>query len=337
MRAVVQTKRGPISEPDVLGDVERPRPEPQGRDLLVSIRAVSVNPVDVKLRAWMDPPPGGRVLGWDAAGVVEAVGPECRLYAPGDAVWYAGAVDRPGTNAEYHLVDERIVGPKPATLDFEEAAAMPLTTITAWEALFDRLDVERPVPGAAPMVLVIGGAGGVASMAVQLLRARTDLIVVATAKRPESREWLVGMGAHHVIDHSRPLAPQIEALGLGRPGHVFSTTHTGDHLADIVELIAPQGRLALIDDPENLDVMALKRKGVSLHWENMFARSFWQTPDIEAQHDLLREVARLVDEDRVRSTLTQRMSPISAATLRESHARVETDAMIGKLVISGWN
>ena len=248
MRAVGFHKPLPIEDDQSLLDLTLPDPVPGPRDLLVRVRAVSVNPVDTKVRMRANPQEGQpQVLGYDAAGVVEAVGPEVTRFKAGDAVFYAGALGRPGTNAELHLVDERIVGAKPATLSFAEAAAMPLTTITAWEALFDRLDLRKPVPGAAPALLIVGGAGGVGSMATQLARQLTDLTVIATASRPETAEWSRTLGAHHVIDHTKPLAAEVAALGLGAPGFVFSTTHTDRHLPEIGKLIAPQGRFALID------------------------------------------------------------------------------------------
>jgi zinc-binding alcohol dehydrogenase family protein len=297
---------------------------------------VSVNPVDTKLRKAVAPEGEWRVLGFDAAGVVEAVGPDVRDFATGDAVFYAGSITRPGTNAEYHLVDERIVGRKPAGLSDAEAAALPLTAITAWEMLFDRLDVRRPTPQGGDTILVIGGAGGVGSITIQLLRALTELTVIATASRPETQEWVRGCGAHHVIDHRRPLPPQVEALGLGAPGFVFSTTHTGDHLAGIVELIAPQGRLGLIDDPDPLNAMPLKLKAVSLHWELMFTRPLFGTPDMAEQGKLLNEVAALVESGRIRSTATEVAGKIDAATLRNVHALVESGKARGKIVLEGF-
>lgn len=193
-------------------------------------------------------------------------GPEASLYKPGDEVFFAGSITRPGTYAEFALVDERIVGAKPATLGWAEAAALPLTAITAWEALFHRLDVKnRPVPGAAPAILIIGGAGGVGSITIQLARKLTDLTVIARASRPETKAWATELGAHHVVDHSKPLAKEVAALGIGAPAFVFSTTNTEQHLAEIVELIAPQGRFALIDDPASLDINPFKRKSVSAH------------------------------------------------------------------------
>ncbi|AIB12094.1 Zn-dependent oxidoreductase [Azospirillum argentinense] len=337
MRAVAFTQSLPIDAPDALIDVERPRPEPQGRDLLVKIEAVSVNPVDTKVRRNMPPAPGAmKVLGWDAAGTVVAAGPQATLFKPGDAVFYAGAIDRDGTNAEFHLVDERIVGPKPASLDFAQAAALPLTSITAWEAMFDRLDVRRPVPGAANAILIVGGAGGVGSIAIQLARQLTDLTVIATASREETQAWCRDLGAHHVVDHRKPLAAQVEALGIGAPAFVFSTNDTGAHLPEIAALIAPQGRVALIDDPAGLDVMVLKRKSVSLHWEFMFTRPVFGTADIDAQHALLSEVSRLVDAGTVRTTLAETFGTINATNLTRAHALLESGRAKGKIVLAGF-
>jgi zinc-binding alcohol dehydrogenase family protein len=331
MRAIGYHASGPLE------DIELPRPTPAGRDLLVAVRAVSVNPVDTKIRTRVQPEGAGwKVLGWDAAGVVEAVGPQASLFRPGDEVFYAGALDRPGTNAEFHLVDERIVGRKPATLSFAGAAALPLTSITAWEALFDRLDVRRPVAGATNAILIIGGAGGVGSIAIQLARRLTDLTVIATASRPETAAWAQDLGAHHVVDHAKPLAAEVAALGIGQPGFVFSTTHTDRHLTEIAALIAPQGRLVLIDDPGALEVPLLKPKSISLHWEFMFTRSMFGTVDIAAQGQLLTEVARLVDAGTLRTTLAEGFGPISAAGLGRAHALIESGRARGKLVLEGW-
>jgi NADPH2:quinone reductase len=337
MKAVAYRTPGPIDREDALQDITLETPKAEGRDLLVKIIAVSVNPVDAKVRMRM-PPEGGdwRVLGFDASGVVEAVGPEVQNFKPGDAVFYAGSIARPGTNSEYHLVDERIVGHKPANLSDAEAAALPLTAITAWEMLFDRLDVRRQTPQGGNTILVIGGAGGVGSITIQLLRAWTDMTVIATASRPETQDWVRECGAHYVINHRQPLAHQVEALGLGAPGFVFSTTQTDRYLADIVELIAPQGRFGLIDDPEELDAMPLKLKAVSLHWEMMFTRSLFGTPDMAEQGKLLNEVAALVDAGRIRSTATEVAGKIEAATLRAVHARIESGSARGKIVLEGF-
>jgi NADPH2:quinone reductase len=337
MRAVGYQKPLPIDDPSALSDIELPKPAASGRDLLVEIRAVSVNPVDTKVRRGVTPDGGQwKVLGWDAAGIVVEAGPAAQFFKPGDDVYYAGALGRPGTNAEFHLVDERIVGHKPATLSWAEAAALPLTTITAWEALFDRLDVKKPVPGVAPSILIIGGAGGVGSIAVQLARKLTDLTVIATASREETRLWVSGLGAHHVIDHARPLAAEVAALGIGAPGFVFSTTHTERHLSEIAALIAPQGRFALIDDPASLDINAFKRKSVSVHWEFMFTRSMFETADIEAQHALLEEVSRLVDDGTIATTLAETLGPINAANLRRAHQLLESGRAKGKIVLEGF-
>jgi len=337
MRAVAYKQPQPISAETSLIDIDLPTPEAKGHDLLVEVKAVSVNPVDVKVRASAAPPEGEyKILGWDAAGIVRAVGPEVSMFKPGDEVFYAGAINRGGSNVEFHLVDERIVGAKPKSLDFAAAAALPLTSITAYEALFDRLKVQDPVPGVANAILIIGGAGGVGSIAIQIARALTDLTVIATASRPETQAWVKELGAHHVIDHSKPLAPQIEALGIGAPAFIFSTTNTADHIASIVDAIAPQGRFALIDDPKTLDVMPFKRKSASIHWELMFTRPLFNTADMIEQHRLLTKVAELVDAGKVRTTLTETAGTINAANLKKAHALVETGKMKGKVVLVGF-
>lgn len=337
MKAVAYSIPGSIDRKDALQDITLEIPKAEGRDLLVKIIAVSVNPVDTKLRLGAAPEGNEwRVLGFDASGVVESVGPEVQDFNPGDAVFYAGSIARPGTNSEYHLVDERLVGRKPVSISNAEAAALPLTAITAWEMLFDRLDVKRPTPQGGKTILVIGGAGGVGSITIQLLRALTDLTVIATASRPETQRWVHECGAHHVIDHRQPLVPQIEALGLGAPGFIFSTTHTDSHFSDIVELIAPQGRFGLIDDPAVLNARPLKTKAVSLHWELMFTRSLFGTPDMAEQGKLLNEVAALVDAGRIRSTATEVAGKIDAATLRSVHAQIESGSARGKIVLEGF-
>ncbi|WP_112662406.1 zinc-binding alcohol dehydrogenase family protein [Microvirga flavescens] len=337
MRAVAYKQSLPIEAESSLIDLELPRPEPAGRDLLVEVRAVSVNPVDVKVRKRAQPEAGNaRVLGFDAAGVVVQAGPEATLFKPGDEVFYAGDINRPGTNAQYQLVDERIVGRKPSSLDFPAAAALPLTALTAWETLFDRLDIKRPVAGAANAVLIVGGAGGVGSIAVQLARQLTNLTVIATASRPETQEWVKALGAHHVIDHTKPLAAQVEALGIGAPAFVFSITQTDAHFGEIASLIAPQGRFALIDDPERLDVTLLKRKSVSLHWESMFTRSTFKTADMVRQHEILDEVSRLVDAGTLRTTLAETFGAINAANLKRAHAFIESGKARGKIVLAGF-
>ncbi|QFY59534.1 zinc-binding alcohol dehydrogenase family protein [Rhizobium grahamii] len=337
MRAVGYKTPQPISAETSLIDIELPVPDATGHDILVEVKAVSVNPVDVKVRAGVTPPDGqAKILGWDAAGVVKAVGPDVSLFKVGDEVFYAGSIARQGSNAEFQLVDERIVGHKPKTLDFAAAAALPLTSITAYETLFDRLKVRDVVPGAAKAILIIGGAGGVGSIAIQIARALTDLTVIATASRPETQDWVKQLGAHHVIDHSKPIAKQVAALGIGAPGFIFSTTNTSDHLADIVDAIAPQGRFALIDDPKALDVMPFKRKAVSIHWELMFTRPLFDTPDMIEQHRLLNTIANLVDAGQIKTTLNETAGTINAANLKVAHAMVESGKMKGKVVLEGF-
>lgn len=337
MRAVGYQTPLPIDNPASLQDIDLPKPVPSGRDLLVEIRAVSVNPVDTKVRRSATPDVGQwRVLGWDAAGIVVGTGPEVTDFAIGDEVFYAGALDRPGTDAEFHLVDERIVGRKPRSLNWAEAAALPLTAITAWEMLFDRLDIRRPLPGVKPAVLIIGGAGGVSSIAIQLARVLTDVTVIATASRPETRDWVTSLGAHHVVDHSRPLAAQVAALPAGAPGFVFSTTQTDRHMPEIVALIAPQGHFGLIDDPAALDALPLKKKSLSLHWELMFTRPLFGTADMGRQGEILNDVSRLVDDGRIRTTLGRNLGLITAANLRQAHALIENGQAKGKIVLEGF-
>jgi len=340
MKAVAYRQSLPISEEQSLIDLELSDPRPTGRDLLIEVKAISVNPVDTKVRRNTPPAEGEtKVLGWDASGVVQAVGPDVTLFKPGDAVWYAGSIARPGTNSELHLVDERIVGRKPESLSHAEAAALPLTSITAWELLFDRLGV---LPGRSQMnqsLLVIGAAGGVGSILIQLARRLTGLTVIGTASRPETTEWVRSLGAHHVIDHSKPLADELRKTGLSNVTHVASLTHTGEHFADIVEVLAPQGKLALIDDPDpaQINVLLLKRKSISLHWELMFTRSLFDTPDILAQHRLLNEMADLVDAGLIRTTFSEHLGTINAHNLKRAHALIESGTTQGKIVLEGFD
>ncbi|WP_376096010.1 zinc-binding alcohol dehydrogenase family protein [Roseomonas sp. CCTCC AB2023176] len=336
MRAVGYRRSLPIENPESLQDLDLPAPVPQGRDLLVRVRAVSVNPVDYKVRLRADPGGEPKVLGWDAAGVVEAVGPGATLFRPGDEVFYAGDITRAGTNAELHLVDERIVGAKPRSLGFAEAAALPLTSLTAWEMLFDRLEVRTARPDGSNALLIIGGAGGVGSVAIQLARRLTGLRVIATASRVETRDWALSLGAHDVVDHAGDLPAALRGIGLPEVSFVFSTTHSDRHWAAIAEVVAPQGRVGLIDDPEPVDVRLLKRKSASLHWELMFTRSSFATPDLDAQHRILSEVSRLVDEGTIRTTVAERFGAINAANLRRAHALLESGRSRGKIVLEGF-
>lgn len=338
MRAVTYTAGSAADAPEALLDVTLDKPQPRGRELLVEIRAVSVNPIDTKVRQGeyqqtCEP----KVLGWDAAGIVVATGSDARLFDVGEEVFYAGALNAPGSHAEFQCVDERLVGRKPRSLDFASAAALPLTALTAWETLFDRLQVtSTSIPGAARAILIVGGAGGVGSTAIQLARKLTDLTVIATASRPETQAWCRDLGAHHVVDHARPLAAEVAALGLGAPGFIFSTSGTDRHLPELVTLSAPQGRLALIDDPATLDVVPLKPKSLSLHWELMFTRSLFETADLERQHEILNEISRLIDEGILRTTLGASFGTINADNLRRAHAHIESGRAQGKIVLEGF-
>jgi zinc-binding alcohol dehydrogenase family protein len=341
MRAVVAPKGLPVTDPGCLVDVEVDRPVPARRDILVRVAAVSVNPVDFKMRRSTPPDGPPRQLGFDAAGIVEAVGPEATLFRPGDAVFYAGSNMRPGTDAEYHLVDERIVGGKPARLDFAEAAAMPLTALTAWELLFDRIGVRQGEDADRRSLLVIGGAGGVGSMAIRLARALTDLTVIATASRPETVAWVTELGAHHAVDHGKPLVPQLAALGLPEVDIVVAFSGTKAHAPEMAALVAPEGHVGMIEGEGAAglgpaEMALLFQKSVALHFELMFSRSRFATPAMIRQHEILDAVAGLVDAGKLRTTLTRRLAPISAATLREAHAALESGRTIGKIAIGGW-
>jgi zinc-binding alcohol dehydrogenase family protein len=338
MKAIGYTKSRAIEDGESLVDFEAPKPEPKGRDIRVAVKAVSVNPVDTKVRKRAAPPEGDtKILGFDAAGVIDAVGAGVTLFKPGDEVFYAGSILRQGTNSEFHLVDERIVGRKPRTLSFTQAAALPLTSITAWELLFDRLSV-RPGKSLDPRtLLIVGGAGGVGSILIQLARRLTGLTVVATASRPESRTWCLELGAHAVIDHAKPMKEQIEQLKFPPVALIASLTSTDQHYKALAELIAPQGKFGLIDDPPEFNVAVFKGKAVSIHWESMFTRSSFETPDMIAQHHLLNDVADLVDKGVLRTTLDQTFGAINAANLRRAHALIESGKSRGKIVLEGWS
>jgi len=337
MKAVGYQKSLPIEAADSLIDFETAKPEPKGRDIRVAVKAISANPVDYKVRKRAAPPEGEyKILGFDAAGIVEAVGPEVTLFTPGDEVFYAGSILRQGTNSEFHLVDERIVGAKPKSLSFAQAAALPLTSITAWELLFDRLGA---IPGKSVdprTLLIVGGAGGVGSILIQLARRLTGLTVVATATRPESQAWCRDLGAHAVIDHARPMKEQIEKLKLPPVMLVASLTFTDQHYKSIADFMAPQGRFGLIDDPPEFSISAFKGKAISIHWESMFTRSSFQTPDMIGQHNLLTDVADLIDKGVLRTTLDQTFGTINAANLKRAHALLESGKSRGKIVLEGW-
>jgi zinc-binding alcohol dehydrogenase family protein len=340
MKAIAFTRPLPIEAQDSLVDLDLPQPEFGARDLLVNVRAVSVNPVDTKVRGARhqgsashntDKP---RAIGWDAAGVVVGKGASVTGFNVGDEVYYAGELDRPGSNAEYQAVDERLVGHKPKSIGFAEAAALPLTGITAWELLFDRLGIHEGESSTS--LLVSGAAGGVGSILVQLARRLTGLTIIATASRPETMSWVKQMGAHHVIDHTKPLAEQVNQLRLPPVKYIASLTATARNFLPLVEVLAPQGKIGVIDDPETLDVVPLKRKAASLHWEFMFARSMWHTADMAEQGRHLGRIAELVDRGELRSTQTQSFSPINAENLKKAHALAESGKAIGKITLNGF-
>ncbi|EMN1929712.1 zinc-binding alcohol dehydrogenase family protein [Burkholderia ambifaria] len=341
MKAIAYRKGSAASDSHALYDVEIEVPKPGPHDLLVRVRAVSVNPLDTKVRRGLVVVPDTvDVLGWDASGVVEAVGADVSLFKPGDLVFYAGSFHLSGSNAEFHLVDERIVGAKPRTLTFAQAAAMPLAALTAWQLLFERLGVrqnEGPGPQACEekgSLLIVGGAGGVGSMLIQLARRLTSLTVIATASRQESHEWCQSLGAHHVVDHRQSLTGQIRMLGVPSVTHVASLTHTAHHLPDLIELLEPHGKLGIIDDHVSLDAVPLKAKSLSLHWEMVFTRPLFQTHDLVVQHQILDKVAELTDQGVLRTTLTKTITPLNAASLREAHRLIEVGELVGKVVVA---
>ncbi|KAE8759878.1 MULTISPECIES: zinc-binding alcohol dehydrogenase family protein [Paraburkholderia] len=334
MKAIGYKAKGGV---EVLTELELPMPEPGPRDLRVAVKAVSVNPVDVKRRRWEDPSesPLPRVLGYDAAGVIVAVGSEVTLFSPGDEVFYAGAMDRPGTNSEFHLVDERIVGPKPTSLSFAEAAALPLTSITAWEMLFDRMKVPRGLRAPGGTLLVLNGAGGVGSMLIQLANRLTGLTVIATASRPETVEWVKKLGAKHVADHSKPIDEALHAIGFDGVDYIGAITSMPGSAPSLARALNPQGHITLIDNFDD-SIAPFKPKSITVSWEMMFTRSLFQTADMDAQHRLLKEVSEMVDAGLLQTTLTHVEGPLTAANLRRAHERIETGKAIGKTVLEGF-
>jgi NADPH:quinone reductase len=335
MKAVGFYKYLPIAAPESLLDLEVPRPEPAGRDLLVRVKAVAVNPVDMKVRgANKKEETQPRIIGWDAAGVVEAAGPDVSLFRPGDEVYYAGDITRPGSNAEFQLVDERIVGRKPRTLNYAEAAALPLTAITAYEAFFDRLNIDIGGADAGQKLLIIGGAGGVGSIGIQLAKL-AGLEVIATASRPETQRWVSELGAHHVIDHNQPLRPQIEKLGHKWIDYIAMFNNTDQHWDAACDLIKPQGSItSIVENKGPLNQNEMKRKSAAFVWEFMFTRAMFETPDMIEQHRLLNRVSDWIEEGELRTTLKKTLGTLSAANLKEAHRQIEAGSTVGKLVLT---
>ncbi len=357
MKAIGYQQNLPITDVNALQDIELPTPVVSGRDILVEVKAVSVNPADYKIRQDMPAEKDQwKVLGWDAAGIVKAVGDEVSLFNVGDKVWYAGDITRTGSNAQFQLVDERIVGKMPNSLSYAEAAALPLTTITAWELLFDRLDVDRldverlqgqrqqenssdssaQEQPAKKRILVIGAAGGVGSVMVQLIKQLTNLELIATASRPETVSWLEDLGADHIINHRNPLSEEFAVQSLAEVDYVVSLNNTEQHLVEIEKVIKPQGKFALIDDPDTLNIMPFKMKSVSVHWEMMFTRSLFKTEDMQAQHELLNAVSTLIDDSVIKTTVGNHFGTINATNLRQAHQLLESQKAKGKIVLEGF-
>ncbi|HEY7215462.1 MAG TPA: zinc-binding alcohol dehydrogenase family protein [Thermoanaerobaculia bacterium] len=337
MRAVGLYKYLPIDNPESLIDLEIPKPEPHGRDLLVRVKAVSVNPVDTKVRApkeKVETEP--KILGWDAAGVVEAVGEEVSLFAAGDEIYYAGSISRQGCDSEYHLVDERIAGRRPRNLSFEEAAAMPLTTLTAWEALFDRMGAARAEGPRAESLLVIAGAGGVGSVAIQIAKQVAGLRVIATASRDETEAWCYELGADAVINHHEPLKRELQGIGAAEVDYILCAAGTEAYFPRLPDVLKPQGKVCfIVGAKEPVNINAFQSKSAAICWELMFTRPMYQTPDVQRQHDILDEAARLLEDGTLRHTMKEHCGPLNAENLRRAHAAIESGRMIGKLVLSG--
>jgi zinc-binding alcohol dehydrogenase family protein len=336
MRAVAYRKSLPVTDSQSLIDVEIAAPEPGPRDLLVQVKAIAVNPVDDKIRTNQDPAGGERILGWDAAGTVVAVGAQVQNFKPGDEVFYAGALNRPGANSEYHAVDERLVALKPATLTFSEAASLPLTSLTAWEGLFERIGLHHDLLGETGALLVTAAAGGVGAMVGQLARALTGMTVIGTASRPETVDFARRMGVHHVVDHHQDLLPQLAEAAPNGIDHVFSTAGTARNLSTYAKVVNPFGQIVAIDDFDDLNIGLLKPKSISFHWEFMFTRSLFQTADMDRQGRILAEVARLVDSGVLMSTATKDLGPINATNLRTAHGIMESGSAIGKVTLTGF-
>ena len=342
MKAIGYTKSLPINDPDSLVDIELPQPIASGQDLLIKVKAIAVNPVDYKIRQnYPSEDENYKVIGWDAVGEVVATGESATQFKPGDVVFYAGALTRQGSNAEYQLVDERLVGNKPKSLSDAEAAALPLTSITAWEILFEHLDIKQQLPDSTKkseeVILVIGAAGGVGSILIQLAKAITGATVIATASRESSQAWVKKLGADHVIDHTKPLLPQIESLGIGQVTHVASLNRTDSYFESYTEMLTPFGKIAMIDDPEKpLDVMKLKLKSLSLHIEFMFARSMFNAADMDEQGRLLNRVSDLIDQGYIQTTVGKNLGTINANNLKAAHEILESGKSIGKIVLQGF-
>ena len=335
MKAIGYKENLPVTDEKSLQDIELDMPKASGKDILVEVKAISVNPVDYKIRQGVKPENGQwKIIGWDATGIVKEVGDEVSLFKVGDEVWYAGDLNRQGSNAQYQLVDERIVGNKPKSLSFGDAAALPLTTLTAWELLFDRIEVDKD--NADKSLLVIGAAGGVGSILVQLAKKLTKLTIIGTASREETTSWLKDLGVDYVINHRNKLSEELTKQNLPEADYIISLNATEQHFDEIVKIIKPQGKFGLIDDPKVLNVMPFKAKAVSTHFELMFTRSLFQTDDMIEQHNILNEVADLIDKGIIKTTVGEHFGKINAENLRKAHALSESGKAKGKIVLEGF-
>lgn len=338
MKAVGLYKYLPIDLPDSLVDVEIDKPNPQGREVLVKVNAVAVNPVDTKMRSPQDKVEDSpRILGWDVAGVVESVGADVTLFKAGDEVFYAGSFVQPGCNSEFHIVDERIVGNKPKSLDFAQSAALPLTSITAWEAMFDRLEIDATGADEGKNLLIIGGAGGVGSIATQFAKQLAKLNVTVTASRPESKTWVKNLGVDHIINHYLDIPEQVQKLGIEGYEFILCFNDTDEHWQAMAAVVAPQGKIcSIVETAADVDLGALKSKSATFSWEFMFTRSMYETEDMIEQHNLLNRVAELVDAGTIKTTSNKVLQPINATNLKVAHAEIEGRHTIGKIVLQGW-
>jgi NADPH:quinone reductase len=339
MNAIGYTGGKSLKDPDAFIEFEQKIQNPLGRDLLISVKAISVNPVDTKVREKTSGPQNPPlILGWDAAGEVISVVPEAQLFKPGDKVFYAGSIDRPGSNSQFQLVDERVVGNMPETLTFEAAAALPLTSITAWEALFHRLQIPINSNNLSDKsILILGGAGGVGSIAIQLAKKMAGLKIVATASRPETEKWCQDLGAHHIVNHHENVLDQLKKIGFETVDYILIFNDTDKNFPVAAAAVAPQGKIcSIVENQSPLDIGLLKSKSASFHWEFMFTRPTFKTADMIEQHHLLNEIARLIDSGTIKTTVNEILSPINIENLCKAHTTLEKGHTIGKIVLKDW-
>ncbi|GMA55066.1 NADPH:quinone reductase [Alicyclobacillus contaminans] len=339
MKAVGLYRYLPIDNPESLLDLTISKPQAKGRDLLVRVKAISVNPVDTKIRSpkeKVEEEP--KILGWDVAGIVEEVGEDCSLFHPGDEVFYAGDSTRQGANSQFHVVDERIVGKKPSTLDFAAAASLPLTSLTAYEALFEHLAISHnKSSNVGKKLLIINGAGGVGSIATQLAK-NVDLTVIATASRQETRDWVKQQGADVIINHHQDLLSQLQKENISDVDYVLCLHSTEMHWANMADVIAPLGKIcSIVETEESVDLGLLKNKSATFSWEFMFTKSLYQTPSMITQHEYLDAIAEMVEDKQIHATVNHHYGAINAENLKKAHKQLESDSTIGKIVLEGFD